>query len=281
MVAVEVVGCLAVVSRAISARTLLVVAGTTPVATLHSRSLPDLIPEYVVYDPRVAPARGRVTLGSEASVLAAGLTGINRPRFICQDPFTFALEVVELAAAAAPKGSVATVDAGAHMLVAMPLWPADEPCSLLISSGLATMGFALPAAIAAALARPDRRVVCFTGDGGLGMALGELETLARLGSAVTVVVFDDASLSLIAAKQAPSGQGGEAATAYRTIDFATVARGCGLAAVRVSSADEYRAALRTAFDTPGPMLIDAVVDPSAYATVLDAIRGPRPATTTR
>ncbi|MFZ4812481.1 MAG: thiamine pyrophosphate-binding protein, partial [Ilumatobacteraceae bacterium] len=74
-------------------------------------------------------------------------------------------EVVELAAAAAPKGSVATVDAGAHMLVAMPLWPADEPCSLLISSGLATMGFALPAAIAAALARPDRRVVCFTGDG--------------------------------------------------------------------------------------------------------------------
>jgi poly(3-hydroxybutyrate) depolymerase len=53
-------------------RTLLVVAGTTPVATLHSRSLPDLIPEYVVYDPRVAPARGRVTLGSEASVLAAG-----------------------------------------------------------------------------------------------------------------------------------------------------------------------------------------------------------------
>jgi acetolactate synthase-1/2/3 large subunit len=143
-------------------------------------------------------------------------------------------EVVELAAAAAPKGSLATVDAGAHMLVAMPLWPADEPCSLLISSGLATMGFALPAAIAAALARPDRRVVCFTGDGGLGMALGELETLARLGIAVTVVVFDDASLSLIAAKQASAGQGGAAATAYRTIDFAAVAIACGLPAARVA-----------------------------------------------
>jgi acetolactate synthase-1/2/3 large subunit len=154
-------------------------------------------------------------------------------------------EVVDLATAAAPKGSVATVDAGAHMLVAMPLWPADEPCSLLISSGLATMGFALPAAIAAALARPDRRVVCFTGDGGLGMALGELETL----------------------------------TAYRTIDFAAVATACGLPAARVASTDEYRAALRTAFDLPGPMLIDAVVDPSAYGAVLDAVRGPRPTAT--
>jgi len=190
-------------------------------------------------------------------------------------------EVVELAAAAAPKGSLATVDAGAHMLVAMPLWPADEPCSLLISSGLATMGFALPAAIAAALARPDRRVVCFTGDGGLGMALGELETLARLGLAVTVVVFDDASLSLIAAKQASAGQGGAAATAYRTVDFAAVATACGLPAVRVTSTAEYREALRTAFDSPGPMLIDAVVDPSAYGDVLDAVRGPRPPTGTR
>lgn len=184
-------------------------------------------------------------------------------------------EVVDLAAAAAPAGTLATVDAGAHMLIAMPLWPATEPCSLLISSGLATMGFALPAAIAAALVRPDRRVVCFTGDGGLGMALGELETLARLGVAVTVVVFDDASLSLIAAKQAPAGQGGGAATAYRTIDFAATAQSCGLPAVRVSSADEYRQALDAAFATSGPMLIDAVVDPSAYGAVLDAVRGPR------
>ena len=89
-------------------------------------------------------------------------------------------EVVDAARARAPAGTIATVDSGAHMLVAMPLWEVDEPGEALISSGLATMGFALPAAIAAALARPGRQVVCFTGDGGLGMALAELETLARL-----------------------------------------------------------------------------------------------------
>jgi acetolactate synthase I/II/III large subunit len=190
-------------------------------------------------------------------------------------------QVVDLAAAAAPPGCFATVDAGAHMLVAVPLWPTHEPCSLLISSGLATMGYALPAAIAVALVRPDRRVVCFTGDGGLGMVLGELETLARLGSDVTVVVLDDASLSLIAAKQSPTGQGGSAATEYRVIDFAGVARACGVPGIRVASAEDYRAALDRAFATDGPMLIDAVVDPSAYGRVLDAVRGPRPAADTR
>jgi acetolactate synthase-1/2/3 large subunit len=184
-------------------------------------------------------------------------------------------EVVDCAAAAVPPGSVATVDAGAHMLVAVPLWPTDWPGRLLISSGLATMGFALPAAIAAALVQPDLRVVCFTGDGGLGMALGELETLARLNLAVTVVVLDDASLSLIAAKQAPHGQGGLQATGYAKIDFAGVARACGLPAVRVASVKEYRAALDEAVSISGPMLIDAVVDPSAYGQVLDAVRGPR------
>jgi len=184
-------------------------------------------------------------------------------------------QVVTLAAAAAPEGTIATVDAGAHMLVAMPLWPVAAPCELLISSGLATMGFALPAAIAAALARPGRHVVCFTGDGGLGMVLAELETVARLHLPIVVVVFDDASLSLIAAKQQPEGHGGEFAVRYRAIDFAGVAAACGLAAARVSDVDAYERALTAAFARDGGTLVDVTVDPSAYGAVLDAIRGVR------
>jgi acetolactate synthase-1/2/3 large subunit len=184
-------------------------------------------------------------------------------------------QVVTLAAAAAPEGTIATVDAGAHMLVAMPLWPVAAPCELLISSGLATMGFALPAAIAAALARPGRHVVCFTGDGGLGMVLAELETVARLHLPIVVVVFDDASLSLIAAKQQPEGHGGAAAVRYRAIDFAGVAAACGLHAERVSDVDAYERALAAAFARDGGTLVDVTVDPSAYGAVLDAIRGVR------
>lgn len=161
------------------------------------------------------------------------------------------------------------------MLVAMPLWSVEQPGELLISSGLATMGFALPAAIAAALVHPVRRVVCFTGDGGLGMVLAELETVARLDLAITVVVFNDSTLSLIAAKQQPVGHGGDLAVKYRAVDFAAVARGCAMAAERVSDVDSYDRALRASFATSGPMLLDVAIDPSAYSAVLDAVRGAR------
>jgi acetolactate synthase-1/2/3 large subunit len=183
--------------------------------------------------------------------------------------------VVTIAREEAPAGTIATVDSGAHMLVAMPLWAVDGPGELLISSGLATMGFALPAAIAVALVAPERHVVCFTGDGGLGMVLAELETLARLNLNVVVVVFDDASLSLIAVKQRPEGHGDERAVRYSGPDFSAVAAGCGLAAGRAGDAAGYRDALRRALGRQGPTLLDVAVDPSGYGPVLDAIRGAR------
>ena len=177
-------------------------------------------------------------------------------------------DVVRAVAAVAPEALV-TVDAGAHMLVVMPLWPARRPGDVLISNGLSTMGFALPAAIGAATARPDRRVVCFTGDGGLGMVLAELETVARLGSRVVVVVFNDARLSLIEIKQR-AGQGGPEAVGYRRTDFAAVAAASGLPGVVACTAAEVADAVRWA---DGPLLVDARVDPSVYPHVIRATRG--------
>jgi acetolactate synthase-1/2/3 large subunit len=175
---------------------------------------------------------------------------------------------VVLAAAATFAGALATVDAGAHMLVAMPFWPGRA----LISSGLATMGFALPAAIGAAIAAPGSRVVCITGDGGLGMCLAELETLARLDLPVTVVVLDDASLSLIAIKQRPGGHGGAAAVDYRPTDYTAIARAVGLPAFGADDATSLASALAAAAAVSGPALVAARVDPSGYAAVLAATR---------
>jgi acetolactate synthase-1/2/3 large subunit len=159
------------------------------------------------------------------------------------------------------------------MLAAMPLWDVDAPGEVFISSGLATMGFALPAAIAASVARPDRHVVCFTGDGGLGMALAELETVSRLQLPVAVVVFNDSALSLIEIKQRPKGQGGSNAVRYRATDFSAIARGFGIEALRVEEQDAIDAAMRQAFAQRKPFLLDIAVDPSAYPLILDAIRG--------
>ncbi|MCE2526400.1 MAG: thiamine pyrophosphate-binding protein [Actinomycetia bacterium] len=165
-------------------------------------------------------------------------------------------------------GATVTLDAGAHFLVAMPFLPATQPRQVLISNGLSTMGYALPAAMGAALANPEKPAVCLTGDGGLGYVLAELETLARTQAQVVVVVFNDAALTLIELKQL-TGQGGPGAVRYMTSDFAAIARACGMEGVVAENPSQLTAALHG----PRPRLIDARIDPTAYRTVIEAARG--------
>jgi acetolactate synthase-1/2/3 large subunit len=180
------------------------------------------------------------------------------------------IELVETLIPLVPEELTVTVDAGAHFLAVMPLWPVRRPFGLLISNGLATMGYALPAAIGAALARPGEPVIALTGDGGLGMALAELETVSRLGLPVTTVVFDDAGLSLIEIKQG-AAQGGSGAVRYRPVDFAQVARAMRMEGETVRSVDELAAVLDCGWDRP--QLIDARIDPTAYRGLLEVARG--------
>jgi acetolactate synthase-1/2/3 large subunit len=182
-------------------------------------------------------------------------------------------DVVATVRAHTPPETIATVDAGAHMLVVMPLWEVDEPHRLLISSGLATMGYALPAAIAATLCRPGGPVVAFTGDGGLGMTLMETETAVRLRLRVVVVVFNDATLSLIKIKQREAGHGGRDAVGYRPTSFAGAATALGAFGVPVCDVAELASALAAALDRDGPTVIDARTDPAAYPAVMDLTRG--------
>lgn len=182
------------------------------------------------------------------------------------------VELVDTLVRHAPGRLTVTVDAGAHFLAVLPLWPVAEPYRLLISNGLATMGFALPAAIGAALARPGEPVLALTGDGGLSMVLAELETVARLGLPVTVVVFNDAALSLIEIKQKPH-HGGPGAVRYRPTDFAAIARASGLDAVAVASPDELAAAVADPDGWGRPRLIDARIDPAPYRHLIAATRG--------
>ena len=173
--------------------------------------------------PGWSPAARRAARADAARGLA-GAAGTTAPGTLAPQ------QVAAVVRAHTPSGTIATVDAGAHMLAVMPLWEVDEPGQLLISSGLATMGFALPAAIAAALCVPGRPVVAFTGDGGLGMTLAEIETAVRLRLRIVVIVFNDAALSLIKIKQRPAGQGGGEAVDYAPVSFAGVATAMGAAA---------------------------------------------------
>ena len=211
------------------------------------------------------PDAGRAAKTDAAARLAAA--AIASPGLLAPQ------QVVAAVRACTPPETIATVDAGAHMLVAMPLWEVPEPRRLLVSSGLATMGYALPAAIAAALCAPRVPVVAFTGDGGLGMTLAEIETAVRLSLRVIVIVFNDAALSLIKLKQKPAGQGGDEAVSYHPVSFAAAATAMGAAAAAVTTEQGLATALAAALRRPGPTVIDASVDPAGYLAVMELSRG--------
>jgi acetolactate synthase-1/2/3 large subunit len=180
--------------------------------------------------------------------------------------------VIELARELTPAGTVATVDSGAHMFPATNFWQAVNPGEFLISNGLATMGFALPAAIAAQLVYPDRRVLAFTGDGGLMMVAAELETAVRLALPIVVVVFDDGALSLIKIKQDQRATG-ELPLTYAGPDLVALARSFGMAAFTADSEATLRRAIVDALAARRPALVDARIDASGYQAMMEVIRG--------
>ena len=216
--------------------------------------------------PGWSPAAGRAARADAARALA-GAAAATAPGTLAPQ------QVAAVVRAHTPASTIATVDAGAHMLAVMPLWEVDEPRQLLISSGLATMGFALPAAIAAALCAPGRPVVAFTGDGGLGMTLAEIETAVRLRLRIVVIVFNDAALSLIKIKQRPAGQGGGEAVNYGPVSFAGVATAMGAAAATAGTEAGLVTALDAALHRDGPTVIDTAVDPGCYPAVMELSRG--------
>lgn len=183
-----------------------------------------------------------------------------------------AQQVVRITAAELASTHRLTIDAGAHMLPATMLWPVAQPNGLLISNGLSTMGYAVPAAIGAALTDRRTPVVAFTGDGGLLMCAGELLTVVRERLPVIVVVFNDASLSLIEIKQQvrrlpPAGVG------IGHVDWRLLGSSLGLKGFLATTEGELRTAVRQARDTGAPALVDARIDRSNYVATLRAIRG--------
>ena len=180
--------------------------------------------------------------------------------------------IVQIAREYTPAGTIATADAGAHMFQAAEYWQAVSPGEFLISNGLATMGFALPAAIAAQLVYPERRVLCLTGDGGFMMVASELETMVRLRLPITVIVFNDAALSLIEVKQEQKGYAG-ASMRYLGPDLVALAKSFGVAARAAKDEAAFTGALVAAQGEAGPLLIDARIDPSGYRAMLEIVRG--------
>jgi len=150
-------------------------------------------------------------------------------------------------------------DVGTHKLWIARTFPAYEPNTVLISNGYAAMGFALPAAIAAKLVHPERKVVAVSGDGGFLMNCQELETAHRLGLAIVNVIFRDGGYNLIQWKQ-QTHLGREAGVKFGNPDFVALAAAFGAKGYRVDSARALGPILAEALAYPGPSIVDVPVD---------------------
>ncbi len=157
--------------------------------------------------------------------------------------------------------AIAASDVGQHQMWVAQALPQTRPRQWLTSGGLGTMGFGVPAAIGAALAHPERTVVCFSGDGSLLMNIQEFATTAELGASIKIVLMDNAALGLVYQQQSLFyGRRIFAARYTQRPDFCAIARGFGLRALDLDLETDPRAALAAELAAPGPSLIHASID---------------------
>jgi pyruvate dehydrogenase (quinone) len=125
-----------------------------------------------------------------------------------------------------------------------------------------SMAAALPYAIGAQTAYPDRQVVAITGDGSLTMQMGDLATLMQEQLPVKLIVFKNNSLGLIKWEQMIFLGNPEYGVDFAPVDFVKIAEGCGATAFHVEDPEDCGETLRRALATPGPVVVEAVVDPN-------------------
>lgn len=157
------------------------------------------------------------------------------------------------------KDGIAVVDVGAHKMWMARMFRAEQPNTCIISNGFASMGIALPGAIAAALTYPERQVVAVTGDAGFLMNVQELETAVRLNLNLVVLIWNDSGYGLIEWKQQHQF-GRSAFVHFNNPDFVKLAESFGAQGHRIKHSEALLPTLKKALSTPGVHLIDCPVD---------------------
>ncbi|MBV8135655.1 MAG: acetolactate synthase large subunit [Deltaproteobacteria bacterium] len=166
--------------------------------------------------------------------------------------------VWDLREALAPE-DIAISDVGAHKMWMARMYRAERPNTCIISNGFASMGIAVPGAIAAKLAFPERKVVAVTGDAGFMMNSQEIETAMRLGTAFVVLIWDDSEYGLITWHQLRHF-GRPSHIAFKNPDFVKYAESFGAKGYRVESTKDLQPTLKQALAQDTVSIIDCPVD---------------------
>jgi acetolactate synthase I/II/III large subunit len=202
----------------------------------------------------------RKTWTERVSVLRATYSPLEKPSEDLRDPYALINRVGGLL----DDSAIVVTDVGQHQMWTAQTYPFRRPRQWLTSGGLGTMGFGLPAAIGAALACPDRKVVCFSGDGSLMMNIQELATAVEQNVNISVILVDNNCLGLVCQQQELFYGGRIFASRFPLqVDFTRIAEGFGMKTVDLAAEGDPLAALATGLQTQGPCLIHAPIYSSA------------------
>ena len=170
------------------------------------------------------------------------------------------------------RDAVATCDVGASRLFSVPKWPVYAPKSYFASNGIASMGYSLPAAMAARIAFPERQVVAFTGDGSFLMAIAELQTCVQENIPVTIVVLDNSELGVMRVKQDMRGFA-RYGTQLGGVDWERLASSFGADGTVVETESALGDAVNHAASSGRTTVVAAKIDASSYVDQYKAMRG--------
>jgi acetolactate synthase-1/2/3 large subunit len=154
-------------------------------------------------------------------------------------------------------------DVGQHQMWVAKLYPYQRPNTHITSGGLGTMGFAVPAAMGAALARPDEPVWAISGDGGFQMNMQEIATMVQEGIPVKMAVFNNGYLGMVRQWQQFFHGRRYSATPIWSPDYVRLAEAYGIFGRRVETGAEVDDAVREAIARPGPALVEFLIEQEA------------------
>ena len=154
-------------------------------------------------------------------------------------------------------------DVGQHQMWVAKLFPYRRPNTHLTSGGLGTMGFAVPAAMGAALARPDEPVWAISGDGGFQMNMQEIATMVQEGIPVKMAIFNNGYLGMVRQWQQFFHGRRYSATPIWSPDYVRLADAYGIFGRRVERGDDVDGAVQEALAYPGPALVEFMIEQEA------------------
>jgi acetolactate synthase-1/2/3 large subunit len=175
--------------------------------------------------------------------------------------------VVRALATAMPADTIVTTDVGTHKYLLGQFWPSSHPETFFMSNGLSGMGYGIPAAIGAKLARPQSHVLAVVGDGGFSMNSQELETSVRVNAPIITVVLVDHCYSLIAVGQ-QNRKLPRYGVDFGPIDTVATAAACGVEAVRVSSEAQLAEVVIRALTTGKGLVVEVPIDAGSYHSLM-------------